>query len=215
MTTILPNPPEITPAEIVRRVEAGEPIQVMDVRAPERLATGRLDLVPEESYHNIRGSVLSTHTDLSQTGLDPDLPVVTVCGQGKDSKVIAAHLAKLGAHVASLSGGLLAWMNLVLPRPLDPPEGVDELFQFDRIGKGCLGYLLVSQGQAVLVDPPHQLDPYLQVVEELGAQIVAVADTHVHADYVSGAVPLSRRLGVPRPDACFIRIPYGKACSRR
>jgi len=97
----------------------------------------------------------------------------------------------------SLAGGMVAWMNLTVPRVLDPPEGLDRLIQFDRMGKGCLGYLLVNGGEAIIVDPPLQFDAYLEALEEIGATLVGVADTHVHADYVSGAVPLAQRFEVP------------------
>jgi glyoxylase-like metal-dependent hydrolase (beta-lactamase superfamily II) len=92
---------------------------------------------------------------------------------------------------------MVEWMRLTIPRELDPPQGVDRLVQFDRIGKGCLGYLLVSGGEALIVDPPLHFDTYLAVLEGSGAELVGVADTHVHADYVSGAPSLSRRFGVP------------------
>jgi glyoxylase-like metal-dependent hydrolase (beta-lactamase superfamily II) len=88
-------------------------------------------------------------------------------------------------------------MQLVVPRQLDAPQGLDALIQFDRIGKGCLGYLLVSDGEALIVDPPLQFGPYLADLEEAGAKLVGVADTHVHADYVSGATLLADRFGVP------------------
>ncbi|MFC1790975.1 MBL fold metallo-hydrolase [Gemmatimonadota bacterium] len=197
MTALLPSAPETTPLELVRHIEAGRTVQIMDVRAPERVATGRVDLVPSESYYNIRGSVLITHSDLAPSGLDSELPVVTVCGQGKDSAVIAAHLNKLGANASSLAGGMVGWMNLAVPRELDPPQGLDRLIQFDRIGKGCLGYLLVSEGQALIVDPPLHFGPYRESLRDAGAELVGVADTHVHADYVSGAVPMAREFGVP------------------
>ncbi len=54
----LPDELEISPEELVARVEEGQPFQVMDVRAPERLEQGRLDVVPGERYQNIRGSEL-------------------------------------------------------------------------------------------------------------------------------------------------------------
>jgi glyoxylase-like metal-dependent hydrolase (beta-lactamase superfamily II) len=85
----------------------------------------------------------------------------------------------------------------VLPRDLPPPPSLDRLVQFDRVAKGALGYLLVSRGEAVIVDPPRDAGEYLRVAKEAGARIVAICDTHVHADYVSGAPALARELGVP------------------
>ncbi len=197
MTSTAPNAPGISALELARLLEAGEPIQIMDVRAPEGVAQGRIDLLPEGRFFNIRGSVLLGLPSLLTTGLDPDLPVVAVCGRGKDSASVAVHLNRLGATASSLTGGLTDWMSLVLPRRLDPPDGIDELIQFDRIGTGCLGYLLVSKGQAIIIDPPLKAEAYLDALREAEAELVGVADTHLHADYVSGGPRLSRELGVP------------------
>jgi glyoxylase-like metal-dependent hydrolase (beta-lactamase superfamily II) len=194
---LLPDSPQISAGELARILEAGEPLQIMDVRAPERVARGTIDLLPPHRFHNIRGSQLIKVTDVADTGLDPDLPVAVICGMGKDSRVIAHHLGKMGLDASSLSGGLSAWMRLMVPRELDPPQGLHRLVQFDRIGKGCLSYLLVKGGKALLVDPPLHSDGILAVLEEAGASLVGVADTHIHADYVSGAVFLAQRFGVP------------------
>jgi len=193
----LPDSPELSPGELARILEAEEPVQIMDVRSPDRASRGSIDLVPPGRYHNIRGSELIQAKEKASTGMDPGIPVAVVCGRGKDSKVVACHLGRLGFDAKSIAGGLAAWMRLTLPRELDPPQGLDRLVQFDRIGKGCLAYLLISEGEAVVVDPPLHFDSLLEVLEESGAKLVGVADTHVHADYVSGAVPLARRFEVP------------------
>jgi glyoxylase-like metal-dependent hydrolase (beta-lactamase superfamily II) len=137
------------------------------------------------------------YKDVPSTGLDPDVPVAVVCGHGLDSKILAFHLGRLGLDAKSLAGGMLSWMRLTVPVELDPPQGLDRLVQFDRIGKGCLGYLLVSGGEAVIVDPPLVFDSYVEALRESQARLVGVADTHVHADYVSGAVAMSEYFGVP------------------
>ncbi len=194
---VLPQARQMSAADLAEILLAGDPVQIMDVRAPERVERGRIDLVPEGRFHNIRGSELMNHRDVGSTGLDPDLPVAVVCGHGSDSRILAAHLERLGLDARSLAGGLAAWMSLTVPIELDPPEGLDRLIQFDRIGKGCLGYLLVSDGKALIIDPPFRFGAYADAVEGLGAELVGVFDTHVHADYVSGAVALARRFGVP------------------
>lgn len=188
---------EISVLELARSLEAGEGIQIVDVRAPERVRQGRIDLAPDSRFHNIRGSELITFTSLAGTGIDPQMPVAVVCGRGNDSKVLARHLNGLGASARSVRGGLAAWADLVLPRELPAPASVDALVQFDRVAKGALGYLVVSDGEALVVDPPRDVATFVDEAAKRGARIVGVADTHVHADYVSGASRLSRQLGVP------------------
>jgi hydroxyacylglutathione hydrolase len=59
-------------------------------------------------------------------------------------------------------------------------------------------YLIGCQrsGEAVIVDPERDLDRYFQVAAENGLRITAVAETHIHADYLSGARELVERHGV-------------------
>ena len=59
-------------------------------------------------------------------------------------------------------------------------------------------YLIGCQrtGEAVIVDPERDLDRYFQVAAENDLRITAVAETHIHADYLSGARELVERHGV-------------------
>jgi hydroxyacylglutathione hydrolase len=58
-------------------------------------------------------------------------------------------------------------------------------------------YLIGCQrtGEAVVIDPERDLDRYFQVAAENGLRITAVADTHIHADYLSGAREMMERHG--------------------
>jgi len=188
---------EITPLELARALEAEDPIQILDVRAPARVAAGRVETGPAHRFLNVVGSRVRAHESLDGTGLDPSLPIAVVCGHGNDSGVVAGHLNALGARARSLRGGMAAWMMLVMPRELTAPAAVDRLIQLDRLGKGALGYVLASDGAALLIDPPRDTSAYLQAVRDAGAEVMGVADTHVHADYISGAPALARALGVP------------------
>jgi glyoxylase-like metal-dependent hydrolase (beta-lactamase superfamily II) len=55
----------------------------------------------------------------------------------------------------------------------------------------------MSDGDAVLVDPGRHLDRYDALFNELGASPAAVVDTHVHADYLSGARAAAARWKIP------------------
>lgn len=48
---------------------------------------------------------------------------------------------------------------------------------------------------AVVVDPGRDVDQYLEMAEREGLKLIAVAETHIHADYVSGARELADRVG--------------------
>ncbi|TWU44579.1 putative polyketide biosynthesis zinc-dependent hydrolase BaeB [Rubripirellula tenax] len=48
---------------------------------------------------------------------------------------------------------------------------------------------------AVIVDPGRDVDQYIEMAKREGVELVAVAETHIHADYVSGARELADRVG--------------------
>ena len=185
---------EIQPAELADLIEGGDPVQVLDVRAPQYLAAGKVEA---ERFHNVRGSQVMRMGDPERIGLDPDLPVAVVCAHGNSSVPVTHHLRRLGFTARSLHGGVAEWMNLLRPRILSQPEGLDEFVQFDRIGKGSLGYLLISDGEALAIDPSRDWHAWRDAADAEGARLVGTADTHVHADFISGSPALSRELGVP------------------
>jgi hydroxyacylglutathione hydrolase len=48
---------------------------------------------------------------------------------------------------------------------------------------------------AVVVDPGRDIEQYLEMADREGLKLIAVAETHIHADYVSGARELADRIG--------------------
>ena len=43
-----------------------------------------------------------------------------------------------------------------------------------------------ATGEAILIDPLRNIAPYLQKAKDEGLRIVAVTETHIHADFLSG-----------------------------
>lgn len=58
-------------------------------------------------------------------------------------------------------------------------------------------YLVGCQatGEAIVVDPGRDIAPYLEAAEDNDMRLVGVAETHIHADFVSGARELAERTG--------------------
>jgi len=63
-------------------------------------------------------------------------------------------------------------------------------------GLSILSYIVGDEktGKAVVIDPMRDVDPYLQVAEANNLTITDIVETHVHADFVSGAHQLKQRL---------------------
>jgi hydroxyacylglutathione hydrolase len=64
-------------------------------------------------------------------------------------------------------------------------------------GLSILSYLVGDEktGEAAVVDPTRDVDAYLQLASQHKLTITQILETHVHADFVSGAVELKHRLG--------------------
>ena len=68
----------------------------------------------------------------------------------------------------------------------------------EQIYTGCLAqgaYYIESNGEAAIIDPLRETDPYLQKAEENGVKIKYIFETHFHADFVSGHLDLAKKTG--------------------
>ncbi len=79
---------------------------------------------------------------------------------------------------------------------------------FDVPGLGDRSYLVHDGEKAIVVDPQRDPAPYITTATDIGVEIELVLETHLHNDYVSGGLALSRRVqatyGVPSGESvCF------------
>lgn len=70
----------------------------------------------------------------------------------------------------------------------------------EQIYTGCLAqgaYYIESEGEAAIIDPLREVEPYIEKARRNGAKIKYVLETHFHADFVSGHLDLSQKTGAP------------------
>ncbi len=68
----------------------------------------------------------------------------------------------------------------------------------DQIYTGCLAqgaYYIENNGEAVIIDPLREVQPYLDRAAKDGARIKYILETHFHADFVSGHLTLAEKTG--------------------
>lgn len=191
------TPPSIAPLDLAERLDRGEPLQVLDVRAAEKVAAGHVALGSALDFRAMPNSKLLGGTALDELRLDPARPVAVICNRGNSSKQSTAFLRERGYEAFSVIGGMAAWEQVYVARRLAPTPSLAHVVQLDRLGNGALSYVLVSGGDAVVVDPGRHLDRYDALLADLGATPAAVVDTHMHADYLSGARAAAARWQVP------------------
>ncbi len=70
----------------------------------------------------------------------------------------------------------------------------------EQIYTACLSesaYFVESGGEAILIDPLRDIEPYLELAKQHHATIKYIFETHIHADFVSGHLDLSKVTGAP------------------
>ncbi|KOP68838.1 hypothetical protein AMS62_29025 [Bacillus sp. FJAT-18019] len=144
--------------------------------------------------------------------LPKDQEVLVVCAKEGSSVMVAEMLADQGRNVAYLKGGMKAWSEHLVPLKIGNLADGGELYQFVRVGKGCLSYMVVSNGEAALFDATRMTEIYLDFAHNLGAQIKHVFDTHMHADHISGGRMIAKQTGalywLPSKDAGEVVFKY-------
>lgn len=72
--------------------------------------------------------------------------------------------------------------------------------KIEQIYTGCLAqgaYYITSNGEAAIIDPLREVQPYLERLERDNVKLKYIFETHFHADFVSGHVDLSKKTGAP------------------
>jgi glyoxylase-like metal-dependent hydrolase (beta-lactamase superfamily II)/rhodanese-related sulfurtransferase len=69
--------------------------------------------------------------------------------------------------------------------------------QFEDVQLSHFGYAIVSEGHMVVIDPARNPQPYYDFAAAHNATIVAVIETHPHADFVSSHLEMSQATGAP------------------
>src|SRR5690554_2233013 len=68
----------------------------------------------------------------------------------------------------------------------------------EQIYTGCLAqgaYYITSNGEAAIIDPLREIQPYLDRLEKDGVKLKYIFETHFHADFVSGHLDLAKATG--------------------
>lgn len=72
--------------------------------------------------------------------------------------------------------------------------------KIEQIYTGCLAqgaYYITSDGEAAIIDPLRETQPYLDRINRDGVKLRYIFETHFHADFVSGHLDLSHKTKAP------------------
>jgi len=99
---------EITPAELKRRLDAGDKLPILDVREDHELEICKL----ANTEHIPMGQLQARINELEQyKGQD----IIVYCRSGGRSGKCVQYMRKNGFNAINLTGGILAWSDQVDP----------------------------------------------------------------------------------------------------
>ncbi|MYL44118.1 MBL fold metallo-hydrolase [Virgibacillus halodenitrificans] len=200
----------VTTKDIARKIIANEELLILDVRNTDeydnwKIEGGKIRVI-NEPYFNLLDGVDSLE-------IDKDKEIVVVCAKGGSSQMVAEMMEEAGfTKVYNLEGGMKAWSEHLEPVKIGDLNGGGALYQFVRLGKGCLSYFIESNGEAAIIDTARMIDAYETFAADKGVEIKHLIDTHLHADHISGGRALAEKVGgtyhLPPKDATEVTFDY-------
>jgi glyoxylase-like metal-dependent hydrolase (beta-lactamase superfamily II) len=187
------QPSEIDPEALEREIASGAPLALIDLRDEASFAAWHIDAAPGV-VRNLADAEFSSAIEVVLADIPRDARLRLICAAGRTSLERVAAVARLRPGAASVRGGMIGWSRVLVHDEV-PVAGPAAIIQFRRQARGCLSYLVESDGDALVVDPAPDVEPYRVLAERTGTRIVAVFDTHVHADHLSGARELAAAAG--------------------
>jgi len=198
--------PEQPPAELKKRLDAGEPVVVIDVRDPDEYRDGSI-----EAANNISRGFLEFR--IGSVASDPSTPLVLYCQTGLRSMLAAKALHDLGyKNVINLQGGFQRWAQSGLPVVKDTPLTSEQIQRYSRhfllpqVGEKGQRKLLRSKAlylAAAGVGTLGLMDGDVVDVSNLQRQIVHTTASVGRPKVDSGAETLQAL----NPDAKIIKLP--------
>jgi glyoxylase-like metal-dependent hydrolase (beta-lactamase superfamily II) len=191
------------PSELKARIDRGEEVTVLDVRAQSEYEEWHIDGPNVEIVNVPYFDFIEGVDDELLSKVPSETPLVVVCAKGGSSEYVAGILVEEGYEATNLAEGMNGWARIYEAVELDT-GGDATVIQYQRPSSGCLGYLVIDGGEAAVVDPLRAFaDRYVEDARERGAELTYAIDTHVHADHVSGVRTLVESYGaegvIPAP----------------
>ncbi|GIO97402.1 hypothetical protein J14TS5_24880 [Paenibacillus lautus] len=202
---------EMQAQEVAMKAIRKESLFILDVRNPADFEDWKIE--GEGIQHlNIPYFDLIDGVEDILDRVPSDQEILVVCAKEGSSVMVAEMLAEHGRNVAYLKGGMKAWSEHLVPLKVGNLADGGALYQFVRIGKGCLSYMAVSNGEAALFDATRMTEVYLEFAKSIDAEIKHVFDTHLHADHISGGRMIAEQTGavywLPPKDAGEVVYEY-------
>ncbi|MFG6496607.1 MBL fold metallo-hydrolase [Fictibacillus sp. UD] len=196
--------------EVAKRVVEGK-MFILDVRNESDFKDWKIEGKGIESINRPYFDLIDGVEDVLEHL--PKEEVLVVCAKEGSSVMVAEMLDEAGIKdVYYLEGGMKAWSEYLMPVKIGDLKDGGSIYQFNRIGKGCLSYLVESNGEAAIIDSARTIDAYEDFTKEHNIEVKHMIDTHLHADHISGGRRLAEKTNatywLPPKDAEEVTFSY-------
>ena len=171
----------------------GKEVTVLDIRPKDQREEWQIPgSIHLDAYKKLRQGDYSV---MDAIALTDNVPVVAVCAAGNTSKIAARVLRKKGIEAYSLEQGMKGW-SLAWNQAIISFDNY-QIVQLRRTGKGCLSYIIASNGEAIAIDASLPIEVYENILRKNNWKLKSVMETHIHADHLSRSKQLADHLEVP------------------
>ncbi|RZT24272.1 MULTISPECIES: MBL fold metallo-hydrolase [Fictibacillus] len=196
--------------EVAKRVVEGK-MFILDVRNESDFKDWKIEGKGIESINRPYFDLIDGVEDVLEHL--PKEEVLVVCAKEGSSVMVAEMLDEAGIKdVYYLEGGMKAWSEYLMPVKIGDLKDGGSIYQFNRIGKGCLSYLVESNGEAAIIDSARTVEAYEDFAKQNNLEIKHMIDTHLHADHISGGRRLAEKTNatywLPPKDAEEVTFSY-------
>lgn len=201
----------MTSREVTKKILNNENLFILDVRNESDFQDWKIE--GENVEHlNIPYFELLDGVEEILKKIPKDKEVLVVCAKEGSSVMVAEMLSEQDLDVSYLQGGMKAWSEHLEPVKIGDLKDGGEIYQFVRIGKGCLSYMVISGGEAAIIDATRMTEVFIEFAQNKNVNITHVLDTHLHADHISGGRKIAEQTNavywLPPKDATEVTFAY-------
>ncbi|MFC4322989.1 MBL fold metallo-hydrolase [Litchfieldia salsa] len=185
----------ISVKDVVKKILQDERLYILDVRPKESFDDWKVEGKSVEVINSPSNELLGK-IDTVMEKVPKGENLYVICAKGKSSLKAVEKIVQEGYNnIYSIDGGMRAWSEHLEPIKVGDLKNGGVLYQFVRIGKGCLSYFIISNGKGAIIDTNRMLEPYEEFLTNHSIELTHVFDTHLHADHISGGRRIAEKLG--------------------
>lgn len=184
----------ITVQELKKKLDDGNVEFMFDLRAEDEFKEWRIEGKKDVEIMNIPQEDFVGEEDEHVARFPKDKEIITVCAHGDSAQYSADFLIENGFNALGLEGGMDAWSAFYETHKV---ASSPDIYQIYRVAKGCMSHVIISDGEAVVIDAVRHIEHITKIIDEHGARVVGVFDTHLQADHISGGRDIAEKYDAP------------------